>query len=289
MTKYLLYGIIILYAINTSAQDSLTEYNDDDKFITHLFENNLHNDVIYLLSGNNDLLKHKFCEDSLNYFLGTAYYNLKQTDSASYYYGKVSNKSELFNKSMFYSAFNHTAGKDYEAGMSALNSLDLSDSDLLEFKYYQMSSIALLKRDIEGFDSLKNAYSFKYFPLVEHEKNLMDHYQRITNFKKRSPVLAGLFSSIVPGLGKVYVGRYGEGAAAFLMVTAMGLVTYENYDKDGLWNYKTLIFGSVFSVYYIGNIWGSVFSVKFRRDEFNDEINHQIMLDVHIPLRRIFE
>lgn len=267
----------------------MKDNNVDEDFINHLFENNLQNDVIYLLKNDNNILKHKFCEDSLNYFLAKAYYGLKQTDSASCYYGKVSGKSELYNKSMFYSSFNYIARKEYDSGMSALSSLDLSDNNLIEFNRYQQSSIALLKRDYEAFDSLKNYYSYKYFPLLEHENNMMDHYSRIRNFKKRSPVLAAIFSSVVPGLGKVYVGRYGEGAAAFLMVTAMGLVTYENFSKDGLWNYKTLIFGGVFSVYYVGNIWGSVFSVKFRRDEFNNEINHQIMLDVHIPLRRIFE
>lgn len=96
-------------------------------------------------------------------------------------------------------------------------------------------------------------------------------------------------SAIVPGLGKIYAGRLGEGVSAFLITTTMGLVAVENYIKDGWKDPKTIIFGSLFSVFYIGNIWGSTLSVKLINDEFNKEVNEQILFNLRVPLRIIFE
>jgi hypothetical protein len=69
----------------------------------------------------------------------------------------------------------------------------------------------------------------------------------------------------------------------------MGLVACENLIKDGIKDPKTIIFGSLFGLFYIGNIWGSVISVKLTRDEFNKEINEQIIFNLRVPLRIIYE
>ena len=61
----------------------------------------------------------------------------------------------------------------------------------------------------------------------------------------------------------------------------------ENYIKDGWKDPKTIIFGSLFGLFYIGNIWGSVLSVHVVNNEINNEINRQILFNKDIPLQRI--
>ncbi|MFH2141743.1 MAG: hypothetical protein ABIJ97_04930 [Bacteroidota bacterium] len=287
MIKTLAYCTFLCQVICAIAQDSSLYESNQIGFINHLLENELYDDAIFLLKSDNK--NYSLSADSLYYYIGIAYYSLKQTDSSSMYFKKVDTTSVFYNKSVFYNSFGNIVQKKYDLSYNLLTNFRTNKKEFNEFKNFQLSSIALLSREMITFDSLKNYYSLSYFPLVEHEKNYLEYADRINNFKPRSKFVAGFLSGVIPGLGKVYTGKYGEGAAAFLMVSAMGLVTYENCKKDGLFNYKTIIFGGIFSVYYVGNIWGSVFSVKFRRDEFNNEINHQIMLDLHIPLRRIFE
>jgi TM2 domain-containing membrane protein YozV len=97
-----------------------------------------------------------------------------------------------------------------------------------------------------------------------------------------------LLSAVVPGAGKVYAGQLGQGVAIFLQNTIFALQAYEGYRKDGPRSARFLIYGGLFTVFYIGNVWGSVLSVQIKRQEMYDKINNQIVFDMHIPLRTIF-
>ena len=109
------------------------------------------------------------------------------------------------------------------------------------------------------------------------------------NIEPKSAFLAGLYSSLLPGMGKVYAGDYGSGVSAFLTNAALGAMFYENFRKDGIKDPKTIIFGTLFSAFYIGNIWGSVVNVKVHNQILYDGINQQILLELHIPLRTVFK
>ena len=86
----------------------------------------------------------------------------------------------------------------------------------------------------------------------------------------------------------MYAGKVGQGIAGLLSTSLFGLQAYEAYRKDGLNSARFIIFGGLFSAFYVANIWGSVFTVKLRRDEFNNAVNKAILVDLHIPLRTIF-
>ncbi len=267
----------------SQSKPSLT---NDLGFINHLMDIQEYDAALHLL--NKYHAKSGKLADTCNYLYGWSYYNKKQMDSASYYLNKVSNKSENFNKSAFFASFCKTTYSDYDSAKIIINKINENNKNIIELKNFQLSAIALLERDLQKFDLHSKQYTYKYYPLVKAEQNMMNYSHEIKEFKPRSMFMAGLLSSIVPGLGKIYIGKYGEGTAAFLMVSIMGIVTYENYKKDGILDPKTLIFGSMFATYYIGNIWGSSIGVKLKRDEFYNEINYKILFDIHIPLRTVF-
>ena len=227
-------------------------------------------------------------QDSLNYLKAWCLYHLKELDSSAFYFDNVTASFPLYPKTVFFSAFNKSYEGRYDEAISALKAYNPEDSNLIRLKNFELAGIHLLKRDFERFNSHSQRFDYRYYPIAREEKTLIEHYDELLAFKKKSPLLAGTLSALVPGLGKLYAGKMGEGISAFLVCTSLGLVAYENYRKDGLLDAKTLVFGGVFSAYYIGNIWGSVFTVKIKKQEFNDAVNQFILFDLHIPLRNVF-
>ncbi|MCD6594167.1 tetratricopeptide repeat protein [bacterium] len=71
---------------------------------------------------------------------------------------------------------------------------------------------------------------------------------------RRSPFLAGLLSSVVPGLGRAYCGRWDDGLFSFIIVGSTGSLSYAEWNNDKE-------FASVMAVisafFYLGNIYGS--------------------------------
>jgi hypothetical protein len=95
-------------------------------------------------------------------------------------------------------------------------------------------------------------------------------------------------SALVPGAGKVYAGRVGEGVAAFLTVGSLGAVTAENWSKHGMKDWRTIVSGALCATFYLGNIYGSYMSVSIERDERLAAENTLVLYHLHLPLRSIF-
>ena len=96
------------------------------------------------------------------------------------------------------------------------------------------------------------------------------------------------FSVMSKGLGKYYAGYRGQAIATFLPSAIFGVVAAENLYRRGPKDVQFILFASIFSIFYTGNILGSDISVRTYREQQYNEIYNNIMLDLHIPLRRIF-
>ena len=160
----------------------------------------------------------------------------------------------------------------YDTAQSVLLSQSFSRNEDKKNKYDMLSGISLLKRDIAEFE----LYEKKYEQIGGEKTVWLEEYEKMKDFKPKSMVFAGVLSAMVPGLGKIYAGKTGEGIAAFFTVGTTGLLACENYRKSGWRNYKTIIFSSLFTIFYGGNILGSYYSVKRRRDEFYYKIDKDI-------------
>ena len=110
----------------------------------------------------------------------------------------------------------------------------------------------------------------------------------IAQHKYKNPWVAAGLSALLPGLGKIYAGNLGEGFSALLLTGSMMAATAENWCREGVTNWKTLLFGAFSAVFYIGNIYGAAVTVKTMNNAFDDEKNLQILYNIHIPLRNAF-
>ncbi|MCB0804886.1 MAG: hypothetical protein KDC05_03755 [Bacteroidales bacterium] len=90
--------------------------------------------------------------------------------------------------------------------------------------------------------------------------------------KYKSPALAGIYSAIIPGSGKVYTKNWQDGLVAFLFVSVNAWQAYRGFDKYGTKSAYGWIFGSLAVTFYAGNIFGSVKSAKKYNNKLDEDI-----------------
>lgn len=259
------------------------------RFISHLIDNSEARNAIYLASQfKNDSLS-LVQQDSLNYYLGWAYYNKRITDTSSMFLDRVSGNSPFYLKSKFYQAFDLAHSKDRNKAYQILNSVDSdSSTSITQLKLLELAGFSLLSKNYPRFDSLSSKFDNSFFSVSDEQRDLKKQAVQMKKYHRKSPVVAGLLSTAVPGLGKFYAGRKGQGLATFFVVGVLGAVTAENYVRGGPKSPQFITFASLFTMFYVGNIWGSAISVKFAKESFYRTKEDEILLTIHIPLRRVF-
>lgn len=75
----------------------------------------------------------------------------------------------------------------------------------------------------------------------------------------KSPLIAGLSSALLPGVGRVYSGRLGDGIFSFIFTVGSLALSYHYYDSGNQW--AGVSFGVLGLLFYLGDIYGSVEAV----------------------------
>jgi tetratricopeptide (TPR) repeat protein len=272
----LLCGFVSLWSATSLKAQQKTA--SDSLFVEYLLEKKYYNDVLQWTKSS----------QTLPYFRAIAFYNQQQIDSAIHYFEKVPIQHPYYIKSRFLEEFGHTFSKRYPKADSILSNLTVVDSLHIALKNLQLAGVSLLRRDTVRFSAYKAQFSGKYFAFSQEEETMSRNYEMLRKHKGKSPVVAGLMSAIIPGSGKMYAGKLGQGVITLIQNAALGFQAYEAYRKDGWKSPRFFLYSGLFSFFYVGNIWGSVLTVNIRRQEFNDKIDEQILFNMQIPLRTVF-
>jgi hypothetical protein len=261
---------------------------DELKFFNYLKTNNRSEDV-RILYQNQKIERYNVLQlDSLNYLVGWSLYFDKHLDSSLTYFNKISNQSVFKNSSLFYKSFISVYKGETNKARQIVNEINTSDSVDVELKNLFISTSYLLERNLVKFDSCSYAFKRKQFQLKDVEENVLDIRNEMVKNREKTPAKAAFLSALVPGLGKYYAGYFGKAISTFLPCVALAAMATESYVKAGPISPQFLITASLFSLFYVGNIYGTYYSVKIYKQEFNQRINNEILLNVHIPLRRIY-
>ena len=267
-------------------------FSDEMSFAKHLTSIAEYRDIILLL-GNVDESLYTFSQskkDSFNYYMGWSYYNIQSFDTSSFHFDQVSLESLFYLKSKFYEGFNTIYTGKTAIAKPLLLSINTNErKELNQLRLMDLAGIALLERNYTAFDSLSALFDFNFTPIAAEQKTFLKYSAELLSIKKKSPLLAGVMSAVIPGSGKYYAGYKGQAISAFIPVMTFAAVAAENYQRAGIKSAQFIVFASVFGLFYVGNIWGSVLSVKIRRNELYRKIDHEILLDLHLPLHRIFK
>lgn len=264
---------------------------EDDKFIRHLLENRFYDESIIHLQELSALPFAPSAADSINYLLGVSFYFKKELDSANRHLLKISDTNpDILERSKILFAFNATHLRQYDAAAEELRFFSFDDPLLGSFANTELAAISLLRKDTAAFRVLASDFGKnKNYAVARAEKALMGHYINLKNIKTKSPALAGISSAVIPGLGKAYTGKTGQGISSFLICAVLGVQAWEAYSKSSWRSPYFFLYSGLFGIFYTGNIYGSIHAARNYNNEKYEAIRSQLLIDLHIPLRTVLE
>ena len=253
----------------------------DMDFIAYLIGNNMERDAALLLNSG------RYCaSDTLSYLKGWADYSAKYLEDACESFDQVPKDSPFYDKSLFFNVISNAHLGRYGRSAELLRGYG---GPYAELRSLEEAGIALLEDRAADYLTAAEGFTFSQYALADSERQLQGIYNERYSGREKSPVLAAAASALVPGLGKVYAGEAAEGAASFLAVGSLAAITAENWVKHGLKDWKTILFGTVGAIFYIGNIYGSYVSVSIHNNGLRDAQDTAILYHIHIPLRSVFQ
>ena len=249
-------------------------------FALYLLGNDLRRDASTLLS------RDWAPSDTLDYLRGRLAFEDRSLAEASAYLGAIGRDSPYYEYALFHSVVADAHLGRYD---EARDRLEGYSGQYQELARLQRAGLALLRSDPAAFRLESSGFTHSPFALDESEQMLGKIGQVRFEKSGRSPVLAAAMSAVIPGSGKIYAGKTGEGMAGFIMVGTLAAITAENWVKAGPTNWKTLLFGTAGTLFYIGNIYGSYISVSLYNEDFRNVQDTAVLYHIHIPLRSIFD
>jgi hypothetical protein len=118
------------------------------------------------------------------------------------------------------------------------------------------------KNDLELTKTLFNSdfKKAKELMAVLPKTNLSNDYELNFNsfsYKQKSPAVAVLLSTAIPGMGKIYSSFWKDGLMSLLFVGSSAYQSYRGFNKTGIKSGIGWAFGSIAFGFYTGNIYGS--------------------------------
>jgi TM2 domain-containing membrane protein YozV len=260
------------------ASVSFSQVSDDFKFANHLLNTKRVSESVNYLEYR---LKSSF-NDSLNFVYGKSLFYLKDFSKAKSVFSQIPINHQLIKETRFY----YGLSKLYEG--QTLSAKFISDS-LPNEELTQLFSFGNnILKDPYHLDTASYRGHYKNFLLSKHHKDLVNYSKNISETKQKSPFIAGLMSAIIPGTGKMYSGKIGEGFASLLLVGIFSVSTIEQFRNGGFSNPQTYLIGIPALLFYSGNIYGSYFSVNIQNLEFKEETRNEVLFHLHIPFRSLY-
>ncbi len=223
--------------------------------------------------------------DTIYYRLGNCYQQVNNHKKAIDFYEKthqLTSDTDLASSALFNIGKSFTLMKDYNSSSDFISS-HIND--------IQNREISRKMRQLRIANNLYSAQWQQAIDWLEQESesdtitNLLKKFaDEGMNLPHKSPVLAGIYSGLIPGTGKLYTNRFYEGIQSFFTVGIMGWQSYDGFDEDGISSIKGWIFGIVGGLFYLGNIYGSIVGAEIYNEEVENKHIEKIRVYVNIDI-----
>ena len=110
-------------------------------------------------------------------------------------------------------------------------------------------------------------------PTFERIQDILVDFEGV---RMKSPTVAALMSSVIPGSGRLYTGDWQNAIISFLFVGINGWQSYRSFNRSGIQSAGGWIFGAIGLGFYTGNIYGSALSAKRKNKQKRDEFKHKV-------------
>jgi len=219
----------------------------NSQFICYLVLTNQHKEHLTYL---NYLLENDGSSDSLSYYRMKYYLLTKDYNS---FESEIKNCKLCFNDS---SLLNYSASYLIKSSISSADRFWKIDSKFGK----NLTKNSLLKKSFDLTKNTQDSTGFLPYELKFH----FDEYKFVK--KKKAWIAAGL-SMVIPGSGKLYIGRPNSFFGSFLSNFLFGLTGYESVRVLGINNGYSIVSLSAFSIFYFSNIIGVVHDLKRIKNE----------------------
>jgi hypothetical protein len=282
------YPLIFLLLTNISVSGQEFGYNLDLKLLEHLINSKKPQEAIILSNSMLNNWKYQNSKDSVIFFKGYAYYQIKQFDSAQNYLLNVHYPDSLFNKARFYAIISTTYNKKFGLADSITKTIKNTSRIISQLNNFCKAGISLYNRDYNTFNENKQNFTFDNYLLQNEESSMVKEYESIMKHKYKSPTKAAIYSALVPGAGKWYCGKKGQAISSFLFVGLLGTISAEYLSKKGINNFFSISSLTLTGIFYTGNIYGSYYLAKTVNSQFDAKINQDIMYFLHVAIRNVY-
>lgn len=107
-------------------------------------------------------------------------------------------------------------------------------------------------------------------------KELEEYITVGSGLRNKSPLMAATLSTLVPGLGKIYVGKTVDGIFSFIAVAITGWQAYDGFNRNGTRSVKGWILGALSFTLYTGGIYGSAVAAEFQNREISNIFKNNV-------------
>jgi TM2 domain-containing membrane protein YozV len=107
----------------------------------------------------------------------------------------------------------------------------------------------------------------------EQDREIIRRYDALP---RKSPVLAAALSMVIPGLGRVYIGRWPDGLMSLLLIGTTGALAAQGFDAEGQGSVRGWILASVAALLYVGNVYGSAVGAIVQRHDAEDALMREV-------------
>lgn len=204
------------------------------------------------------------------YRIAACYLNMKEFSKAIKAYQKILKMDipdKLQEKTKSKIAECYLFKKDYNQAIEEFNRF-LTDYPQSDFVSRAQFMLGATYTEVQDWDMAEKAWRKIYSGTQRAESQLLrDETRNLTRLlrqadklPRRSPVLSGIMSTLLPGLGQTYCERLSDGVYTFLVVGSLfaGTAYYARNER-----YKIAVpLGIVSSIFYAGNIYGGVRAAK---------------------------
>lgn len=227
--------------------------------------------------------------DTIHYTIGKCYQSAGKFESALNYYQKIIDNpapSDLQDKTRFQIALMQFEKNDYSGSMNYIK----QNRPRLKNQH-----TALQMEQLFGINLLYR----RHWPVaIEHFSNLVLQSQQLNSdsttlalknlalnglhLTRKNALTAGIMSAILPGSGKIYAGKTNDALYSLVLIGLTGWQAYEGFQKNGIRSTRGWIYGTIGSIFYLGNIYGSTVAVKI----YNDKIENDFFMGIAINFNR---
>ena len=124
------------------------------------------------------------------------------------------------------------------------------------------ASFRRLSLDIEAIGNHWDSADKLYIDYNINDSGYKEIIEEGLKIKKKSPGLAGIMSTLIPGSGRIYANDWKDGLISIGFIGAMTYQSYTRFHKKGIKSVGGWIYGGIGLGFYVANIVGSVQSAK---------------------------